>query len=150
MKLRSTPVGGSDSLLSAARLKSRILAILEAALERSELTQVQLADRLGVRKAAVNNVLRGNGNVTVSTLAEYLYALGYEADVTVVMEGEIIASMRERRAPRLEAITLRDLDRANGTVHRIPARQLNSARSTRTLTSRQWQVDARSKSAGVE
>lgn len=103
------------------------------------MTQVQLADRLGIRKAAVSNVLRGNGNVTAATLAEYLHAMGYEADLTVVAEGEILASMREHRAPRVQIVTRRDQDRLNSPMAALYATQLqgNQGNWDRPL-SRSW------------
>lgn len=40
--------------------------------------------KLAVRKSAVNQVFKGDGNVRITTLAEYLHALGYELRVSVV------------------------------------------------------------------
>lgn len=117
--LRRNPSSTSSSVLRASsRLKSRVLALLEGALEASEMSQVQVAEALGIKKAAVNNTLNGSGNITVETLALYLGAMGFEADLFAVHEGEVLTSMRERRAPRVVELTMRDRDRTN-TVRTI-------------------------------
>lgn len=96
---------------SSARLRGRVIALLDSALERSGKTQVDLAKALGVRKSAVNQVLRGNGNVQMDTLAEYLGEMGFEADIVVAKLGEFRSARAERRSPRLEELTIADQDR---------------------------------------
>lgn len=96
---------------ATARLRARVMAILHAAQERSGQNQVMLAKELGIRKSAVHQVLRGNGNLQVDTLGEYLAAMGLEADIVVAASGEFSSARRERRAPRLVALTLADQDR---------------------------------------
>lgn len=73
--------------LSVSRLRYEVLKVLHSSLQRSGLTQADLAGRLGIRKSAVNNVLRGDGNVRVSTLAEYLHEAGFELEIKVVPLG---------------------------------------------------------------
>jgi transcriptional regulator with XRE-family HTH domain len=84
--------------LAAARLRHETLRALHRALNASGLSQVELAKRLGVRKSAVSQVLNGNGNVRITTLAEYLYATGHEMTVTVVPAGQPRAEVLARRA----------------------------------------------------
>ncbi|MFY1696692.1 MULTISPECIES: helix-turn-helix domain-containing protein [unclassified Solwaraspora] len=84
-RLSSTREG--SRALSAARLRYQVLKILHRSLERSGLTQVELARRLGVRKSAVNQVFRSDGNLRVSTLAEYLHEMGSELAIEVVKVG---------------------------------------------------------------
>lgn len=74
--------------LSAARLQYDVLRLMHMALGRAGITQVELAKRLGVRKSAVNQVFRGDGNVRVSTLAEYLHAMGAEVELQLVPAGK--------------------------------------------------------------
>jgi transcriptional regulator with XRE-family HTH domain len=103
-----------DSVLAgAARLRARCLALLSGALRASDCDQVQLAARLGVRKSAVNAVLRGNGNVRINSLAEYMGALGLEIDMVAVPLGEIEAARNDRRAPRHVSLTMADDDRSH-------------------------------------
>ena len=73
--------------LSVSRLRYEVLKVLHASLQKSGLTQAELAARLGIRKSAVNNVLRGDGNVRVSTLAEYLHGTGFELEIKAVPLG---------------------------------------------------------------
>lgn len=96
---------------ATARLRARVMAILHAAQDRSGQNQVMLAKELGIRKSAVHQVLRGNGNLQVDTLGEYLAAMGLEADIVVAESGEFSSARRERRAPRLVTLTLADQDR---------------------------------------
>jgi hypothetical protein len=109
--LRKSRQLDEDVLASAARLRARCLALLNGALRESEIDQVTLAGRLGVGKAAVNSILRGNGNVAINSLAEYLAAMGFEIDMVPVPLGEIEAARDERRAPRCVALTMADHDR---------------------------------------
>ncbi|GAB3337668.1 helix-turn-helix domain-containing protein [Micromonospora halotolerans] len=81
--------------LSAARLRYQVLKVLHRSLEQSRLTQVELAKRLGVRKSAVNQVFRGDGNVRVSTLAEYLHEMGLELAIETVPLGTHRAAATE-------------------------------------------------------
>lgn len=73
--------------LASARLRRRVLVLLHEALGRSELNQSDLAKQLGIRKSAVNQVFRGDGNVRVDTLADYLHELGLEAEIKLVPAG---------------------------------------------------------------
>jgi hypothetical protein len=43
-------------------------------------------------------VLRGDGNLRITTLAEYLFALGFELDINLVMAGEPRRAELEGRA----------------------------------------------------
>lgn len=86
--------------LAAARLRYDVLGLLHKALTASGVNQTDLAKRLGVRKSAVNGVLRGDGNLRLNTMAEYLHELGFEADVHLVPAGEHRRATREDRAVR--------------------------------------------------
>ncbi|MFF0445053.1 helix-turn-helix domain-containing protein [Streptomyces sp. NPDC004609] len=73
--------------LAAARLRYEALATIHESLEESGVTQTELARRLGIRKSAVNQVVHGDGNMRVSTLADYLHALGFEISLNRVKAG---------------------------------------------------------------
>jgi transcriptional regulator with XRE-family HTH domain len=75
--------------------------MLHIALGASGVTQSALAGMLKIRKSAVNQVLRGDGNLRVKTLAEYLNALGYELDVRLVEAGEPRKAALEGRSAAL-------------------------------------------------
>lgn len=83
--------------LAVGRLKREVLRALHLALKASGRTQSELASRLKVRKSAVNQVLRGDGNLRVQTVAEYLHALGYELDLRLVAVGEPRRAVLEGR-----------------------------------------------------
>jgi transcriptional regulator with XRE-family HTH domain len=90
-----------ERALAIARLKRAVLATLLEAFSLSRIsTQSDLARSLQVRRSAVNQVFNGDGNVRISTLAEYLNAMGYELDISLVRSGEPRAAALEGRAPR--------------------------------------------------
>jgi len=99
-RIAGTP--GGEQRLAAARLRREALRAIHVALEASGLSRSELAARLGVREAAVDRVLRGDGNLRVETIAEYLHALGFELDLRLVRAGE----------PRRAAIESRDAEPA--------------------------------------
>lgn len=89
-------------------------------MDRTDTNKSQLAAMLGVGKSAVSQLLRGNGNMTLQTLAEYLGTMGYELEVVASEKGEISTSMRERRRPNVACLTLRDEDwRDSPSVHSV-------------------------------
>ncbi|WP_143049272.1 hypothetical protein [Microbacterium sp. LCT-H2] len=104
-------------LLAASRLRLRALALIDGAMRASNVQKATLAARLGVRRSAVQHTLSGSGNVTLQTLAEYLGVLDLEVELVPVYRGEVSASMRERRAPTIYPVTMRDHDWRAGAAH---------------------------------
>lgn len=97
-RVAAMPHGGRA--LAVVRLRRAVITALHTAFRTSPLqSQTELAKRLKVRRSAVNQVFRGDGNVRVSTLAEYLYEMGYELDITLVKAGELRAAALEDRTP---------------------------------------------------
>src|SRR6266487_4389419 len=89
---------GGGRALAKARLQRTVLRILDRALTLSSVeSQSALAERLQIRKSAVSQVLRGDGNVRISTLADYLYELGFEANLELVSAGELRRAVVEGR-----------------------------------------------------
>ncbi|GII61895.1 hypothetical protein Skr01_19800 [Sphaerisporangium krabiense] len=86
--------------LAAARLRHEVLATLHQALQLCGLSQSEVAEELGLRRSAVNQVFRGDGNVRINTLADYLHAMGFEADVRLVRAGEPRSATVQQRAVR--------------------------------------------------
>jgi transcriptional regulator with XRE-family HTH domain len=101
-RLSSTKKGARA--LSAARLRYQALKVLHRALVEADITQAELAKRLNIRKSAVNQVLRGDGNMRLSTLAEYLHELGYELAIQAQPVGtqrqEALTEMGQQRMHR--------------------------------------------------
>ena len=97
-RVAALPAG--NRALAAARLRRAVLNALYRAFRESSLeSQAKLAKRLRVRRSAVNQVFRGDGNLRVNTLAEYLYEMGYELQVTLVRAGELRTAALENRLP---------------------------------------------------
>ncbi len=86
--------------LAAARLRHEVLSVLHQALHLFGGSQSDLAKRLGFRRSAVNQVFRGDGNLRIDTLADYLHAMGFEADIRLVPTGEPRRATVEQRAVR--------------------------------------------------
>ena len=84
-RLGSTAVG--SRVLASARLKYRALTLLHEILAKEGISQTELAKRLKIRKSAVNQTLHSDGAMKIGTFAEYLDALGYEADISVHPRG---------------------------------------------------------------
>lgn len=86
--------------LAAARLRHEVLSVLHQALHLSGLTQSDVAEKLGIRRSAVNQVFRGDGNLRVNTIADYLHAMGFELDVRLTPAGEPRQAALEQREVR--------------------------------------------------
>ena len=79
---------GGTAALASARLRRKVLHALDEGMEASGISQAELARRLGRSRSAVSQVLTGDGNLRIETLAEYLQAMGCELVVSVrVAEG---------------------------------------------------------------
>jgi len=97
---RVAALPGGGRALAVSRLRRSALKVLHRAFASSGLeSQADLAKRLKVRRSAVNQVFRGDGNVRISTLAEYLYEMGYELNISLVKAGEIRNAAMENRSP---------------------------------------------------
>ncbi|GAB3278395.1 hypothetical protein GCM10027449_18500 [Sinomonas notoginsengisoli] len=69
--------------IAAARLAVQAAHLLSSAFAaRRDIDQKSLAELIGVSEGRVSQVLHGDGNVHVATLARYLAALGYEIEIT--------------------------------------------------------------------
>ncbi len=61
-------------------------ALVTAALDEKKETgvsQQQIASRLGVNRSVINRLLRGEANLTLRSVAEIAWALGWEPDFTL-------------------------------------------------------------------
>jgi hypothetical protein len=97
-RVAATP--GGARRLADARLRHAVLSCLHRAKTASNLTPDQLAAVLGVRRRVVRRVLNGNGDIGTGTLARYLHAMGYEAEIRLVAAGEPRQAVVERRETR--------------------------------------------------
>jgi len=96
--------------LAAATLTARLQTLLSAAVHaRGDRNQRYLADRLRVSEGRVSQVLSGEDNLRVTTVARYLRALGYELEVS--------AKAVEEDAPVLQSIWRRYLSHGMPASH---------------------------------
>lgn len=61
-------------------------ALISAAVDEkksSGLTQQQVASAIGVNKSVINRLLRGNANLTLRSVAEIAWAMGWDPDFTL-------------------------------------------------------------------
>ncbi len=94
----STPEGARE--LAAAEVMVRASTLLWRAFEQSGLSQRELADSLGVTEGRVSQILHGDGNVRLSTLARYLRATGYLTKLEAVPASGSVAPLRPRTPRR--------------------------------------------------
>ncbi|KJL18828.1 helix-turn-helix protein [Microbacterium azadirachtae] len=92
-----TPEGARE--LAAAEIMVKASTLMWKAFEQSGLTQRQLADALDVSEGRVSQILHGDGNVRLSTLARYLRATGYLARLEAEPADPSVPPLR-RRQPR--------------------------------------------------
>lgn len=85
---------------SVARATNRVVGLLHEALEASGLSQRDLAAALDVSEGRVSQVVGGDGNVYLSTLARYLRAMGYELLVQAEATSHDLPEIGSRRRRR--------------------------------------------------
>lgn len=85
MTLRRTieQLPDGKKLLASAKLRRQIVRAMNRALITAEMTQSDLARELGKSRSAVNQVLTGDGNLKIETVAEYFCAMGSELEIRV-------------------------------------------------------------------
>lgn len=74
---RQTRDAESRRLYEQERLITWMTEELAAAIQESGLTRTQVAERLGSSKAHVTQVLRGDRNLTLRSIADIAWATGY-------------------------------------------------------------------------
>jgi DNA-binding phage protein len=67
--------------LAAAAAAASIARILHTAKVASKLSSKEIAENLGVTEGRVSQVLSGDGNIHIATLARFLRAMGYELKI---------------------------------------------------------------------
>ena len=88
--------------LSAARFAMQVIRLFVAAKNESGLSAKEIASRLEITEGRVSQVMNGDGNVHVATLARFLHAMGYDLSLRAVPHSKglkpiEITSRRERR-----------------------------------------------------
>jgi len=75
-------------LMAEGDLIMEVTETLCELLEREKISRKDLADRLGKTKGFVSQLLNGGRNLTLRTVADILYVLGYKVTLTPYKEGE--------------------------------------------------------------
>ena len=84
--------------LAAARAAGSVASVLASAMQRSGLTSRELARRLNVTEGRVSQVLNGDGNFHIATIARFLSAMGADLMVDAVDErGRSVRPQARRR-----------------------------------------------------
>ncbi len=68
--------------LAAAQLASAIGALMEQTIDASTSSKQEIAANMGVTPARISQLLAGDGNVRIATVARLLDACGFEVSVT--------------------------------------------------------------------
>lgn len=100
-QIEATPEGRLE--MAAARSAVTSIQLLNRAFEASGLQQKELAAKLGVTDGRVSQVLHGDGNLRVSTLARFLRACGYRLHVAALPADVGVAPLAVPRARSREA-----------------------------------------------
>lgn len=90
----TTPEGARE--LAAAEAMVKASTLMWKAFEQSGLSQRELAEALSVSEGRVSQILHGDGNVRLSTLARYLRATGYLTRIEAEPADETVAPLRSR------------------------------------------------------
>lgn len=86
--------------IAAGRSANRVMGLLGEALSASGVSQREIAEALEVTEGRVSQVLSGDGNVYVSTLARYLRAMGYQLELGATACVDALPEIGIRRARR--------------------------------------------------
>lgn len=74
--------------LAAANLAGRVMALLASTRDQKGMTSRRLASALGITEGRVSQVMNGDGNVHIATLAKFMRAMGYLVELRVVPAGQ--------------------------------------------------------------
>jgi DNA-binding phage protein len=96
---RASTSEGRQSL-AAAEAAAQVMNLLEVAKSHSGLSQNRLALELGVTDGRVSQVLSGDGNYHIATVARFLNAMGAKLTLTAsTADGRVLRRVRRRESP---------------------------------------------------
>lgn len=92
-----------------------------ALLESQQISQRELAERIGRSEARVSRILRGGENTTLKTIADLGYALGIRFALVPVPFAERTGTPAEGDPPAPEWVARQRRSRVEGTLAEAPA-----------------------------
>jgi len=116
--------------MAGPRLAVRIAELIRLGKLSSGLSQKEIAAALGVGEARVSQILNGDGNLHVTTVARVFAAMGFDAEFKVFdsADNELkIARRAKRRDPR-DAEYSHSVESPDGKIHTVRSwayRQVN-------------------------
>lgn len=117
-KLQMSPKDKASARFISAVQK----AIIEIALSERELTSItqqEIANRLGVNRSVINRILKGEANLTLRSIAEFTWALGYTPNIQFFKNAKKETSNNfacDDEDLRIKEITLRRPNRGHSKV----------------------------------
>lgn len=93
-----TQTEDGKKLLQREELLLAVSCLIHDKLTAEKLSQEELAARLGVTPGRVSQLLSGQQNLTLRTLSDMAFALGYGVQIVLVKNNEIVRDSR----PKLE------------------------------------------------
>jgi DNA-binding phage protein len=97
----STPAGKAS--LAAAEAAAQVMNLLDVAKADSGMTQKQLGQTLGITEGRVSQVMSGDGNFHIATVARFLDAMGAKLTLGAVTANGRVLRRARRGAPRGKA-----------------------------------------------
>ncbi len=122
---------------ATGRFKGRVnrelvKAVVKAKRDRN-LTQIQIADKMGVDKSTVSRIMKGQGNLTLKTIGDICWALSLRPDM-VFSEIQQEGTNRANH-PAMRAVQQKSLDELPGSTSRNKATIISQPAMERPQTS---------------
>jgi len=89
-----------DVSMAGPRLAVRVAELIRLAAKSSSRSQQEIAERMGIGESRVSQIVNGDGNYHVATIARFFAAADCTVDVRVFDSNQSEVAIRPRRKPR--------------------------------------------------